>query len=247
MVALVRNVESRSFNDRMFDLLDVIDYRAVTTDEDREKIFRLRYDAYLRDEGIMPKFDRRLSDRYDDLDNTTIFAMYISGELASTIRVSVVTSEFQECPSMDVFSDILRPCLDAGQVLIDPTRHAAEQKFSNEFPGMLPYLTIRLPWMVAEHYQADAILAGVRAEHRAFYRRTFGSRQLGDARYYPTLVRPHYLTYGDYPKVRDWVHQRYPTFRSSAFERRMLLEGANPLSLGTARGEAGLVPTAQGA
>ncbi|MCW5696206.1 MAG: hypothetical protein KIS96_05655 [Bauldia sp.] len=235
MGAPAAKVDSKSLNDRLLDLLDIVDYKIVATDAEREEIFRLRYDAYIRDNGIVPRFDRRLSDRYDDLDNTTIYALYIGGRLATTIRCSIVSEEFPECPSMEVFGDLLEPYLKAGQILIDPTRHANHDEFSVAYPGLLPYMTLRIPWMLAEHYGADAVLGGVRAEHRAFYRRTFGSRQLGEARLYPTLVRPHYLTYGDYKGVREQVHQRFPSFRSSAFERRMLIEGVAKAAESTGR------------
>lgn len=217
--------EAVRFNNRLLDLLDRTNYRQVVTDADREAIFRFRYEAYRRDEGVASRFDRRLSDRFDDLDNTYIYAMYIDGEMASTIRVSVINASMPDCPATAVFSDLLDEHLAAGKVLVDPTRHASNEKFAKLYPMMLPYLTIRVPWMIAEYFNADAILAGVRAEHRAFYRRTFGSRQLGEARLYPTLLKPHYLTYGEYRQVRDEVQQRYPSFRSSAFERRMLMEG----------------------
>lgn len=215
----------KSLPDRLLDLLDHVDYRVAVTDADREEIFRVRYDAYRREGAIGPRFDQRLSDRYDDLDNTTIVGMYVDGELATTIRVSVVTREFPECPANEVFSDILAPYLEAGKVLIDPTRHATKEEFFRRYPGMMPYLTIRAPWMIAEYHRADAILAWVRPEHRAFYRRTFGSKQIGEARQFPTLLRPQCLTYGEYRLVRDDVQRRFPSFRSSAFERRMLVEG----------------------
>jgi len=223
VAALAR--EPQSTNDRLLELLDRIDYRLAITDEDREAVFRLRYDAYTREDGVSTRFDRRLSDRYDDLDNTTVYGMFIDGVLATTIRVSVVTAETPDCPAWEVYPDLLEPFLKEGKVLIDPTRHANSEAAFRAYPGLLPYLTIRIPWMVAEYYKADAILAGVRAEHRAFYRRTFGSRQLGEARQYPTLLKPHYLTYGEFRQVREGVERRFPSFRSTAFERRMLVEG----------------------
>lgn len=213
---------------KLLRLLDRVDYRVAVSDADREDVFRLRYESYRREDGVGPRFDRRLSDQYDDLDNTTIVAMYIDGEIAGTVRVSIGTAAHNEFPAMEVFSDLLEPHLAEGKTLVDPTRMATREHFSRIYPGMMPYLMIRAPWMIAEYYRADAIIAGVRAEHRAFYRRTFGSRQLGDARLYPTLLKPQYLTYGEYRLVRESVQERWPSFRSTAFERRMLVEGQTP-------------------
>ena len=39
---------------------------------------------------------------------------------------------------------------------------------------------------------------------------------------YPTLTKPISLTGVRYPSVREKIFQRYPIFRSTLFERRML-------------------------
>lgn len=153
--------------------------------------------------------------------------MFIDGQLAGTIRASVVNAAMPECPAMKVFPDLIQPLLDAGKVIIDPTRFASDHDLAHEHAGLLPYLTIRLPWMVAAYFKADYILATVKAEHRAFYRRTFNCIAVGEPRQYPTLRKPHYLMTCDYREMRAKVQARYPSFGSSAFERRMLIEGGS--------------------
>jgi hypothetical protein len=213
----------RSRAERLFDLLDRTDYRVAVTDEDREAIFRLRYDAYVGANGILPNFSKRLSDRYDDLDNTTIFGLFIDDELAASIRVSVATADYPEFPGMEVFPEILQPELAAGKVIIDPTRLAAKEAYSRRYPSLLPYMITRLPWLVGEYFKADLILAAVKPEHRAFYERVFFCRVIGEPAFYPSLMSAHYLMVCDFPQVRDQVHQNYPVFRSSFFERRTLM------------------------
>ena len=44
------------FTDRVFDLLEIVDYRPAVTDEDRDAVFRLRYQAYQREHAIKPDF-----------------------------------------------------------------------------------------------------------------------------------------------------------------------------------------------
>lgn len=223
VVALAR--EKPGVPERLRELLDHVDYRLAATDDDREAVFRLRYEAYSREGGVAPRFDRRLSDRYDDLENTSVFGMFIDGELAGTIRASVVTAGMSDCPAMEVFPDLIQPYLEAGKVLIDPTRFASDEALAHRYPGLLPYLTIRIPWMAAAYFNADFILATVKSEHRAFYRRTFNCVPVGDPRFYPTLLKPHHLMTCDYRVMRPRVQERYPSFGSSAFERRMLFEG----------------------
>jgi hypothetical protein len=50
---------------------------------------------------------------------------------------------------------------------------------------------------------------------------------VADARPYPTLVKPLSLMKLDYVAMKDRVHRRYPFFRSTEFERRMLFGGVD--------------------
>ena len=85
-------------------------------------------------------------------------------------------------------------------------------------------MTVRLPWLASEYFNADLLLAAVRAEHQAFYKRTLGHQAVCEPRPYPKLQKPISLMSLNYREARDRVHQRYPFFRSNYFERRMLFE-----------------------
>jgi N-acyl-L-homoserine lactone synthetase len=225
-MALVASLafESRlSFSDRIAGLLDRIDCRLANSAEDREAIFRLRYRAYLREGAIGANFSGTFSDPYDDAENAWLFGLYLEGELASSIRLHVAAGAHRDFPSRTVFADLLEPELDAGRVIIDPTRFVTDRHHSRLNPG-LPHVTLRLAWLAAEYFGADHFLVAVRAEHQAFYRRTFNHRLICAPRAYPLLAKPISLMTVHYPSVADQVHQRYPFFRSTFFERRMLFD-----------------------
>ena len=114
--------------DRVAQLLDRIDYRLADSDERREAIFRLRYQAYLRDGGISANPCRTFSDPYDETGDVYLFGLYIDDELASSIRIHVASKEHPDFPGLEVFRDFLQPELDAGKVLIDfnPLCHRRE-------------------------------------------------------------------------------------------------------------------------
>ena len=78
----------------------------------------------------------------------------------------------------------------------------------------------------------------MRAEHQAFYRRVFGHRLICDPRHYPSLTKPISLMALDYAMARERVVQRYPFFRSTFFERRMLFARAPAAWLCARRPEA---------
>ena len=209
--------------ERSVDPLDQVDYRLAQTPEEKEDIYNLRYRAYLREGAIRPSAEQRVVDQFEDAPNAWTFGVYFQGELYSSIRVSVLTSEWRMSPSVELFGDVLHPRLDQGQVIIDSTRFVADPEKARNFPE-LPYVTVRLGSMAGVHFNADFGLAIVRPEHQAFYRRVFLHETWCEPRLYPGLVKPVGLMASHLPSVRERVLARYPLLRSSAFERRMLFE-----------------------
>jgi N-acyl-L-homoserine lactone synthetase len=209
--------------ERSIDPLEHVDYRLIETPEEKDAIYHLRYRAYLREGAVLPSESQRVTDRYDDLPNNYTFGIYVRGELFSSIRISVLTSEHRGSPSSEMFSDMLHPELDRGKTIIDPTRFVADPDQAKRFPE-LPYVTVRLGWVACAHFNADIGLANVRPEHRAFYRKVFLQQPWGEPRLYPGLIKPVGLMAADFPAIREKVYQRFPYMRSSAFERRMLFQ-----------------------
>jgi N-acyl amino acid synthase FeeM len=213
----------RVVSERSTDPLEHIDYRRADTSEEKDRIYHLRYRAYLREGAILPSESERVTDRYDDHPNNFTFGIYIRGELYSSIRISVLTSDWRGSPSSEMFSDLLHPELERGKIIIDPTRFVADPEKARKFPE-LPYVTVRLGYVACAHFNADIGLANVRPEHRAFYRKVFLQEPWGQPRLYPGLIKPVGLMAAKYPEIRDRVFRRFPFMRSSAFERRMLFE-----------------------
>lgn len=216
-----------AFSDSVSQLLDRIDCRPAESDEEREAIFRLRYQSYLRDQSILPNSSGLFSDAYDETDNVYLFGLYLDDELASSIRIHVGSKEHPYFPSLEVFSDVLQPELDAGKVIVDATRFVVDEKLSKRYRA-LPYATVRLNWLAAEYFDTDYSLAAIRPEHQAFYRRIFHLRLICEARPYPHLTKPICLMASDYRSVANYVHQRYPFFRSTLFERHKLFWRPRP-------------------
>lgn len=212
------------FSDHVAQLLDRIDCRRADTGEQREAIFGLRYQAYLREGAISPNSSKTFFDRYDETSNVHLFGVYIDDALAASIRIHVASKEHPHSPSLEAFPDVLQPEIDAGKIIIDPNRFVADESLSR-LHRALPYAILRICGMAARYFGADHLLAAVRPEHQAFYRRVFNHRLICEPRLYPGLAKPLCLMTIDYPTVAEQVHRRYPFFRSTFFERRMLFEG----------------------
>jgi hypothetical protein len=215
---------------RGIELLDRVDYRLAETEDEKEAIYHLRYRAYLHEGAIEPRSDQRLTDRFDDLSNSWTFGIYLDGELTSSLRISVARPGSEDTPAVDAFRDLLGPELARGKVIVDPNRFVADPLRRTAYPE-LPYMTLRLAYVACTHFNADIGTATVRREHQAFYRRVFLHKPLCPPRPYPTLTKPLCLMAVDYPKMGEKVFQRYPLFRSSAFERRKLFERGGDHSL----------------
>jgi N-acyl-L-homoserine lactone synthetase len=212
-----------SFSDRITRLSDRIDYRIVDSGEQGQAIFRLRYQAYIRDGTISPNSSGRFSDPYDETGNVYLLGLYIDDELASSIRLHVASREHPVSPSLEVFADVLQPKLDVGKIIIDTTHFVADENLARLHRG-LPYATLRLCMLAARYFKADHLLAAASAAHQVFYQRAFGYRLIGEPRPYPLLAKSLGLMTADYPAATDQLYRRYPFFCSPFFERRMLFE-----------------------
>ena len=218
-----RKSKELSFSDHVTGLLARSDYRRADSGEEREAIYRLRYTAYLREGAISADFSGTFSDAYDETDNAYLFGLYVDNQLASSLRLSAASREQPDFPSLEVFPEYLQPELDAGKVLIDSTRFVADERLSRLHRG-LAYATLRLCMVAAEYFGADYLLAAVRAEHQAFYRRAFDLRVICKSRPYPLLAKPISLMMVHFPSAAEQLYRRYPFFRSSTSERRRLFE-----------------------
>ena len=218
-----RRPKELSFYDHVAQHLARVDYRRADSGEVREAIYRLRYKAYLREGTISADSSGTFSDSYDETDNAYLCGLYLDGQLASSLRLHAASKEHPNFPSLEVFPEYLQPELDAGKVLIDSTRFVTDEQLSRLHRG-LPYGTLRLCMVAAEYFRADYLLAAVRAEHQAFYRRAFDLRVICKPRPYPLLAKPISLMMVHFPSAAEELYRRYPFFRSSPSERRRLFE-----------------------
>jgi hypothetical protein len=204
-------------------LLDRVHYRRIETPEEKDRLYLMRYRAYLQGGLIPPSESQRYSDRYDDAPSAGTFGVYVDGELCSSIRLHVLTSEQRMSCTTDLFGDVLHPRLDRGEVFIDPARFVANPEKAKRFPE-LPYVTVRLVFLACEYFNADTGLALVRPAHQAFYRRVFLNETIAEPRLFPNALAKVALMASDFRAVREKVLARFPIMRSTAFERQTLFQ-----------------------
>lgn len=211
----------------LIDLLDRVRYRRVSPSEQFDPVYRLRYEAYRREDFIPFNSQGVTRDEFDDLPNCHCFGVYIDDALVSSLRFHHVTPDVPYSPCMSVWPDILAPQLAMGRSFIDPGRFTADFDASLAYPA-LPYLTLRLAAMACEYFPVWNCMSAVRPEHTAFYRRVFGAKPLGDERSYANLAFPMQLYAAEVSTIRDMVARRYPFFMSTPDERQALFSSDQP-------------------
>jgi hypothetical protein len=220
-MAMTNSFSDSAFNKDVVDLIDRLECREVVFDSEREQVCRLRYAAYLREGAIPAGGSEHFMDSMDETENGKTFGLYLCGQLASSIRLHVASAASPMCPATQAFPECLRPMLEAGQTVIDPTRIVLDTNCARKH-RKLPYATVRVAWMACEHVRADVLLATVGAEHQAFYRGLFGHRVISSARSYPPVGKPVSLMALSVGDAKERVLRRYPFLRSTERERNAI-------------------------
>jgi hypothetical protein len=210
-----------SFASKVTELLERTEYRRCETGEDVEAIYRLRYKAYRLHGFVEESPDQIVTDDLDDAPNCYRFGVFIDGELVSTVRIHHISQAEPYGPVMKTFHDLLSPRLQRGESFINPTMLAAEPHYRSPFQA-LPYLTLRLGLVASVYFDATACIGVIREEHTAFYRRIFGAMQVGEPREYPPISVPLVLYDANCAANRQPILKRFPFFKSTPVEQRML-------------------------
>jgi hypothetical protein len=207
----------------MRELLAHVEYKRADTAEEKHTIYRMRHEAYSRAGSIDPQPSGLFTDLADEAPNTFLFAVYIDGEMASSIRVHVA-SRIEHClPAASIYPDILEPLLQSGACIVDATRQVSSLKFSQRYP-QLPFITMRTVCVAEDYFFADYMVAACRVEHQAAFKRIFSAIAWSPARAYPLLAKPQALMAYESKRMREIVRNRFPFFNSSSEERRRMFQ-----------------------
>lgn len=217
----IPEVRQSGFTRGVQALLERTEYRRCDSGEDYEDICRLRYKAY-RAHGFVPETPgQATSDSMDDLPNCYRYGVYIDGELVSTVRVHHISRETPWGPAMSSFGDELAPRLERGESFINPSLLAADPDLL-QISRFLPFVTLRIGIAASNWFDASHCIVLIRKEHTAFYARVFMAELIGEPKTYPPFTVPVMLYGMDCAQRLETVFQRFPFFRSTPMEQRLL-------------------------
>jgi hypothetical protein len=217
-----RDLKSNStFNAKLFELLDRIEYRRIESSEDMEDVARIRHKAYSVN-NLIRLNGSLLIDEIDFDPNSFVYGVYVDEKLVSTLRINLVTPDHRVSLSRKIFPKEIDAFLDAGMTIIDPTRLAADPDIVRTMPG-IPYLTIRMACLASEYFNADRVLQAVDIGHAAFYQKLFFADVLAgplskNENYNVNLMLMSIRGKEMLPKI----YERFPAFNSDSFERRLM-------------------------
>ena len=202
-------------------LLERAEYRRCDKGEDLEDIYRLRYKAYRSNDMVPDSETHSIHDDLDETPNAYRFGVYVDQVLVSTLRIHHVTSDTPWSPSTKAFGDIVYPMLAAGDTFVCPGRFASDPDWTRVYPH-LPYVTLRLATMACFYFNVPYGLSTVREDHAGFYKRVYPSERISEPRSYPGVFNKVVLHRINTRADRERFFQRFPFFRSTVMEQRML-------------------------
>jgi hypothetical protein len=137
---------------------------------EREAVFKLRYQTYLRAGLISPNAFGRYIEPADHAANTYLIGLHVAGRLVSSLRLQIGSPTTPNFSSVELFPHILEPLLGSNKTVVDMSCVATDGELARQYVW-LPYLILRTWIITAEHFHADYIAAAVRPQHQLFYQR----------------------------------------------------------------------------
>ena len=219
----------RTFSSSILSLMERVEYRRILSAEDLAEVEKLRDISYVNSAFIDPdKFGTLMED--DDYgQDSSVIGVYIDEELVSTIKICVVTPDNRTGPSLEYFPKEAGAVLDQGLTYIDPSRFASNPHKIWQFRA-IPFLTLRVVAMAGEYYKADYVMNCVREDSSSFYKRCFGSVQIGEPVLPYAVKAPLVLMGARAGDLRERLADKFPYFMSQPYEQRMMFAPLNELN-----------------
>ena len=197
---------------------------------ERDAIFKLRYRSYLRGGLISPNAFGRYIETCDHAPNAYLIGQHLNRQLAGSLRLQTGSRQNQNYSSFELFPQVLERLLQgSSHTIVDLSCVAADGGFSRAY-RCLPYLTLRSWILAAEYFQAEYIVAVIKAEHMPFYKRALCCELHHDLRRHPHHPVSVGLVTLNFATSANRLYDDLPFLRSTPSERRQLFEhGRRPL------------------
>ena len=190
---------------------------------ERDAIFKLRYQSYLRAELISQNSFGRYIEPADHAANAYLMGLYIERRLVSSLRLQIGSATTPNFSSLELFPHALEPLLGSNKTIVDMSCVATDGELAQRYVW-LPYLILRSWIMAAEHFHADYIAATVRPQHQLFYQRVLNCGLHSELQLPPHQLASVGLVTLTFASSAKRLYENLPFLRSTPSERQQLFE-----------------------
>jgi N-acyl-L-homoserine lactone synthetase len=211
-----RDAELSAFSKR-------VSLRIAKRSHEREAIFKLRYQAFLRSGMIVANSFERYVEPADHAPDTYLVGVHIDSKLVGSLRLSKNTLASPGFPAIDVFPELVRPLLENNKSIVEMSCVATHGDLARLNPRT-PYAIIRAWIVAAEHFGADYIVTTARPQHQLFYQRTLGCEVYPDQRQLPYHLSSAGLVTLNFSAAAERLYRTFPYLRSTSSESAQLFD-----------------------
>ena len=190
---------------------------------ERDAIFKLRYQAYLRAGLVSENSFGRYIEAADHAANAYLMGLYVDRRLVSSLRLQIGSAAAPYFSSLELLPHVLEPILRSGKTIIDMSCVATEGVLARQYV-LMPYLILRSWIMAAEHFHADYIAAVVRRQHQLFYKRVLDAELHSEIRLPAHHLTGLSLVILNFASSAKCLYENLPFLRSTPSERQQLFD-----------------------
>jgi hypothetical protein len=190
---------------------------------ERDAIFRLRYQSYLRAGLISENSFGRYIEPADHVANAYLMGLYVDRRLVSSLRLQIATLTIPICSSLELFPHVLEPLLRRNKTVVEMSCVATDGDITR-LHVWLPYLILRSWIIAADHFQADYIAAPIRPQHQLFYKRILNCELYSELRQPLHQLATVGLVTLNFATSAERLYKNLPFLRSTPSERQQLFE-----------------------
>jgi hypothetical protein len=196
--------------------------RSPAGTSERDAIFKLRYQAYLRAGLVSENSFGRHIEPADHVANAYLMGLYVDRRLVSSLRLQIGSAATPYFSSLELFLHLLEPIHRSGKTIIDMSCVATDGVLARQYV-LMPYLILRSWIMAAEHFRADCIAAVVRPQHQLFYKRVLDVELHSEVRLPPHHLTGVNLVILDFASSAKRLYENLPAIRHSCRRKRNVI------------------------
>jgi N-acyl-L-homoserine lactone synthetase len=188
----------------------------------REKVYRLRYRAYRKENAIPENSTGMFHDAFDEQPNHVLWALADGDQVIGAVRTTWFDpTQPHLIPEMHAYAEDLRRAIPSGARICSGNRLVTEPDLALT-TARFAMLLMRLSVFTAAAKGADWQITTSRGNHLKFYRRVFGAPVVSEGKLYPGLQCKMSLMAMKLDQVSQRIRDHLPCMQPRGYEAMFL-------------------------